>query len=146
MQNQFTNQENDKRDQEHQELYWFTLPQELHPIYLPTSKEIQLKNQLVQSTQSIHSCTLQEHTLTPYKNTHKLCRTLLHFYKHKPYTLTEKQHSNIMFNKKRNQYCNYKSKPVKEINYENFCVMQNQSTLSFTKDELKESQSLFFLN
>jgi len=28
------------REQEHQELYWFTLSQLLHPAFLPTSKEI----------------------------------------------------------------------------------------------------------
>jgi len=33
----------EKKDQEHQYLYWFTLPQELHPISFPTSKEISLK-------------------------------------------------------------------------------------------------------
>jgi len=30
----------EKRDQEHQDLYGFTLPQGLHPVSLPTSKEI----------------------------------------------------------------------------------------------------------
>jgi len=34
------NQDKVKREKEHQELYWFTLPQELHQVSLPTSKEI----------------------------------------------------------------------------------------------------------
>jgi len=40
VQNQITIKDRVKREQEHQELYWFTLPQGLHPVSLPTSKEI----------------------------------------------------------------------------------------------------------
>jgi len=43
MQNQIVIQERVKRKQEHQELYQFTLPQELHPVSLPTNKEIDSK-------------------------------------------------------------------------------------------------------
>jgi len=74
MQNQTVNQERDKRDQEHQELYWFSLPQELHPIFLPASKEVPLKNQIVQSI----------HTLAPYKNT-LLPPTRIHAHYAEPY-------------------------------------------------------------
>jgi len=63
MQFQVANQDIDKRDQEQEDLYWFTLPQELHVISLSTSKEIPLKNQLVQLIQ-------QSHTLAPCMNIH----------------------------------------------------------------------------
>jgi len=76
------NQDRVKKDQEHQDLYWFTLPQELHPVSLLTSKENSLKNAIVQLIQ-------QELRLAPYKNTPQLCNTLLHYCKHKPYTLVE---------------------------------------------------------
>jgi len=62
-------QERIKREQEHQELYWLTLPQELHPVSLPTSKEIHSRtNKFIQYNHNIllhlartHPCTMQEH-------------------------------------------------------------------------------------
>jgi len=69
-----------KREQEHQDLYWFTLHQGLHPISLPTSKESVLKSTNVQTIQpktnpapcKITPNTMQNHTTT---------------YKSKPYTI-----------------------------------------------------------
>ena len=81
------NQDIDKRYQEHQDLYWFTLPQELHPVSLPTSKKIPLKKQLVQSIHQSHNLALFKNTLLHPTRTHSLCRILLHLYKHKPYML-----------------------------------------------------------
>jgi len=39
----FAIQDRDKERQKHQDLYWLTLPQGLHPVSLLTSKEIHSK-------------------------------------------------------------------------------------------------------
>jgi len=51
-----------KREQEHQDLYWFTLHQGLHPISLPTSKEIHSKiTNINQDTSQLHLHTARAH-------------------------------------------------------------------------------------
>jgi len=51
-----------KRDQEHQDLYWFTLPQEQHPISLPQEKNFTEEHKCSTITHKNESYTLQEHT------------------------------------------------------------------------------------
>jgi len=53
-----------KREKEKKDLYWFILPQEQHPISLPTSKEISLKNTNIQKIQSRTNLALCK--ITPY--------------------------------------------------------------------------------
>jgi len=48
-----------KREHEYQELYWFTLLQELHSVSLPTSKEIHLR--------TLSSSNTTTNTFAPYK-------------------------------------------------------------------------------
>ena len=68
MQNQNAIQDRVKREQEHQELYWFTLPQEIHLVYLPTSKEIHLRTPSSIKLQSnLASC--KNKTFVPYRTT-----------------------------------------------------------------------------
>jgi len=64
MQIQNTIQERVKRQQEHQELYWFTLPQELHPVSLSTSKEIHLRTKKFK--QHNHNQLFHPTRATPY--------------------------------------------------------------------------------
>ena len=53
-------QEREKREEEHQDLYCFTLPQELHLVSLPTSKEIHLRTSKFNTKPTQYTCTPQE--------------------------------------------------------------------------------------
>jgi len=82
-----------EREQEHQELYRFTLSQELHPVSLPTSKEIHWRTHISIKNNTVHlpivrtHCTLQKKHLLTLQRLQKQCRILLHHYKRKPYTI-----------------------------------------------------------
>jgi len=54
------------REQEYQELYWFTLPLELHPVSFPTGKEIHSRTQ--------RSINIQHNTLALCKKPFSTCR------------------------------------------------------------------------
>jgi len=64
-----------KREQEHQELYWLTLLQELHLVSLTASKEIHWRTHSLIKNNTIHllpartHCTLQKTPLNPIEVT-----------------------------------------------------------------------------
>jgi len=83
--NQNANQDRVNREQEHQELYWFTLSQELHPVSFPTSREIHSRTQSSSNTNNntLASCKKPSapcriSPLNPTENTKPVQNAIVH--------------------------------------------------------------------